>query len=67
MLARQPGMSRPPRVMPRADRPTHVPGQVGLFLADWLPRKAVLDAEQRAALPDVLRRWIPVQPGTPYG
>ncbi|GLW32983.1 hypothetical protein [Actinoplanes regularis] len=34
------------------------PGQVGLFLADWLPRKAALDAEQRAALPDVLRRWI---------
>jgi len=34
------------------------PGQVGLFLADWLPRKAVLDAEQRAGLPDVLRRWI---------
>ncbi|KHD76087.1 hypothetical protein MB27_19005, partial [Actinoplanes utahensis] len=34
------------------------PGQVGLFLADWLPRKAALDAEQRAALPEVLRRWI---------
>jgi hypothetical protein len=34
------------------------PGQVELFLADWLPRKAVLDPEQRAALPDVLRRWI---------
>ncbi|MEU4564325.1 hypothetical protein AB0F72_38585 [Actinoplanes sp. NPDC023936] len=34
------------------------PRQVGLFLADWLPRKAALDAEQRAALPDVLRRWI---------
>lgn len=34
------------------------PGQVGLFLADWLPRKAVRDAEQRAALPEVLRRWI---------
>ncbi|BCY13238.1 hypothetical protein [Actinoplanes sp. L3-i22] len=34
------------------------PEQVGLFLDDWLPRKAVLDAEQRAALPDVLRRWI---------
>ena len=29
-----------------------------MFLADWLPRKAALDAEQRAALPDVLRRWI---------
>jgi hypothetical protein len=34
------------------------PEQVGLFLADWLPRKAALDAEQRAALPEVLRRWI---------
>ncbi|GGN20862.1 hypothetical protein FHR83_002068 [Actinoplanes campanulatus] len=34
------------------------PGQVGLFLADWLPRKAALDVEQRAALPEVLRRWI---------
>ena len=29
-----------------------------MFLADWLPRKAALDAEQRAALPEVLRRWI---------
>jgi hypothetical protein len=29
-----------------------------LFLANWLPRKAALDAEQRAALPEVLRRWI---------
>lgn len=34
------------------------PVWVGLFLTDWLPRKAVLDAEQRAALPEVLRRWI---------
>ncbi|WP_432973176.1 hypothetical protein [Dactylosporangium sp. CA-233914] len=34
------------------------PGSVGLFLADWLPRKAVLDAEQRAALPEALRRWV---------
>jgi len=34
------------------------PEQVGLFLADWLPRKAVLDAEQCAVLPEVLRRWI---------
>lgn len=29
-----------------------------LLLTDWLPRKAVLDAAQRAALPDVLRRWV---------
>jgi hypothetical protein len=34
------------------------PAWVGLFLTDWLPRKAVLDAAQRAALPEMLRRWI---------
>jgi hypothetical protein len=34
------------------------PAWVGLFLTDWLPRKAVLDAAQRAALPEILRRWI---------
>jgi hypothetical protein len=34
------------------------PDWVGLFLADWLPRKAFLDADQRAALPDTLRRWL---------
>jgi hypothetical protein len=34
------------------------PGEVELFLADWLPRKAVLDAEQLAVLPDALRRWV---------
>ena len=34
------------------------PGQVGLFLTDWLPRKVTLDAEQVAALPGELRRWI---------
>jgi hypothetical protein len=34
------------------------PDWVGLFLTDWLPRKGVLDAAQRAALPEVLRRWI---------
>jgi hypothetical protein len=34
------------------------PEQVALFLTDWLPRKAALDAEQRVALPEVLRRWI---------
>jgi len=34
------------------------PAWVGLFLSDWLPRKAVLDAEQRVALPEMLRRWI---------
>jgi len=34
------------------------PAWVGLFLTDWLPRKGVLDAEQRAALPQVLRRWL---------
>ena len=34
------------------------PGWVGTFLSDWLPRKAALDAEQRAALPEALRRWV---------
>jgi hypothetical protein len=29
-----------------------------LLLTDWLPRKAILDADQRAALPDVLRAWL---------
>lgn len=29
-----------------------------LLLTDWLPRKAILDAEQRRALPDVLPKWI---------
>jgi hypothetical protein len=34
------------------------PDWVGLFLSDWLPRKSFLDAEQRTALPDTLRRWL---------
>jgi len=34
------------------------PGAVMLFLADWLPRKVALDAEQRAGLPEALRRWL---------
>jgi hypothetical protein len=34
------------------------PDWVGLFLADWLPRKTFLDNDQRAALPDALRRWL---------
>ena len=34
------------------------PGWVAVFLTDWLPRKAVLDAEQRVALPETLRRWL---------
>jgi hypothetical protein len=29
-----------------------------LFLADWVPRKVALDAEQRAGLPETLRRWL---------
>lgn len=32
--------------------------EVMLLLTDWLPRKAILDAAQRTALPDVLRRWL---------
>lgn len=33
-------------------------GEVMLFLTDWLPRKAMLDAAQRQALPGVLRQWL---------
>lgn len=34
------------------------PGEVMLFLTDWLPRKAILEAGQRQALPDILRQWL---------
>jgi hypothetical protein len=34
------------------------PTEVMLLLTDWLPRKAVLDPEQRAALAETLRRWV---------
>lgn len=34
------------------------PTEVELLLSDWLPRKAVLDADQRTALPDLLRSWV---------
>lgn len=34
------------------------PGEVGRFLLDWVPRKAVLDAEDRVLLPAVLRAWV---------
>ncbi|MDF5758190.1 hypothetical protein [Spongiactinospora sp. TRM90649] len=34
------------------------PGRVALFLADHLPRKVVLDAEQRERLPSALRAWV---------
>ena len=34
------------------------PDQVDAFLVDWLPRKAHLDAADRAALPGVLRAWV---------
>ncbi|RZJ52609.1 MAG: hypothetical protein EON49_23750, partial [Acidovorax sp.] len=34
------------------------PGEVMLLLTDWLPRKAVLDTDERNALPFVLRRWL---------
>jgi hypothetical protein len=33
------------------------PAAVMLFLTDWVPRKVALDAEQRAELPEALRRW----------
>jgi hypothetical protein len=34
------------------------PDAVMLFLTDWLPRKGILDREQRSALPEVLRQWL---------
>jgi hypothetical protein len=34
------------------------PDWVGIFLTDWLPRKTFLDPDQRAALPETLRRWL---------
>ena len=34
------------------------PGAVMLFLTDWLSRRVSLDAEQRAGLPEALRRWL---------
>lgn len=34
------------------------PDEVMLLLTDWLPRKAILDAAQREALPGVLREWL---------
>jgi hypothetical protein len=34
------------------------PGEVELFLTDWLPRKVLLDREQRAAVPAVTREWV---------
>ncbi len=34
------------------------PAQAMLFLADWLPRKAVLDHDQRTLLPDLLKQWV---------
>jgi hypothetical protein len=34
------------------------PDWVGLFLTDWLPRKAFLDDAERRVLPETLRRWI---------
>ena len=34
------------------------PDRVWLFLTDWLPRKAILDADERRELPEALRRWV---------
>ena len=34
------------------------PDRVWLFLTDWLPRKAMLDADDRRELPEALRRWV---------
>jgi len=38
-------------------RPDQV-AAVDAFLIDWLPRKAHLDAADRAALPGALRAWV---------
>jgi hypothetical protein len=34
------------------------PDRVWLFLTDWLPRKAILDAAERRELPEALRQWV---------
>jgi hypothetical protein len=34
------------------------PAEVEIFLVDWLPRKAILDAETTDAVPAVLRGWV---------
>lgn len=34
------------------------PDEVMVFLCDWLPRKAILEPADRAALPQVLRAWL---------
>ena len=34
------------------------PGWVGMFLADYLPRKVALDQDQRHHLPAALRAWL---------
>jgi hypothetical protein len=34
------------------------PGEVERFLTDWVVRKVILDAEDRAALPAALRAWL---------
>ncbi len=37
---------------------TWSPDSVGLFLTDWLPRKAFLDDADRRVLPAMLRQWV---------
>ncbi|WP_256840675.1 hypothetical protein [Ornithinimicrobium cryptoxanthini] len=34
------------------------PGEVERFLLDWVQRKVILDPDDSAALPDVLREWV---------
>ena len=43
----------PPRPLETAE-----PAEVGLFLSDWLPRKATLHLDERDALPKVLKQWV---------
>src|SRR5690606_24291893 len=42
---------------PDADPLRWSPAVVGLFLLDWVHRRALLDADDVAVLPDVLRAW----------
>lgn len=43
---------------PDADALRWSPAVAGLFLLDWVHRRAVLDDEDVARLPDVLRAWV---------
>lgn len=46
------------REAPDADPLRWSPAVVGLFLLDWVHRRAVLDADDVASLPEVLHAWV---------